>query len=192
MILRPLKTNPDDDVNTAYRKSNFVEKAKQSKKKEYNLNKDLITLTQMVKRKANVNEPENSESEIENEEKTLKGSSSSSSEEEEAPQVTRGKKKNTNIFISAYEGGTKQKISLLKLLHETTPKYVILYDIQLWFVRQLEIYKALHFQKPMRIYVLMYLNSSEEQRYLTSVRSEKESFEILIKQKAVYAFKIYL
>ena len=53
------------------------------------------------------------------------------------------------------------------------------------FVRQLETYQALNFQLPTRVYFLMYTNSCEEQRYLTSIRSEKESFEILIKEKAV-------
>lgn len=94
-------------------------------------------------------------------------------------------KKNTNLFLSALEGGTKQRISLIKLLFDTKPKYVLLYDSQLWFVRQLEIFKVIFYQLQMRIYFLMYTNSSEEQRYLTSIRTEKESFEILIREKAV-------
>ena len=92
---------------------------------------------------------------------------------------------NTNIFLSAYSGGSKQRISLIKLLNETKPKYVVLYDSELRFVRQLEVYKAMNYELPMRVYFFMYANSCEEQRYLTSVRQEKEAFEILIKEKAV-------
>lgn len=105
---------------------------------------------------------------------------------EEANDNTGAKKyQNTSIFLSAFSGGVKQRISLIKLLAETKPKYVILYDCELRFVRQLEIYKAIHYELPMRVYFFMYSNSCEEQRYLTSVRQEKEAFEILIKEKAV-------
>ncbi len=92
--------------------------------------------------------------------------------------------KNTNLFISAYEGGTKQRVSLLKLLNDVKPKYIIMYDCELNFVRQIEVYKALNYNLPLRVYFMMYSNSCEEQRYLTSIRTEKESFELLIKEKA--------
>lgn len=105
---------------------------------------------------------------------------------DQADDNTGAKKyQNTNIFLSAFSGGVKQRISLIKLLAETKPKYVILYDCELRFVRQLEVYKAIHYELPMRVYFFMYSNSCEEQRYLTSVRQEKEAFEILIKEKAV-------
>ena len=61
------------------------------------------------------------------------------------------------------------------------------------FVRQIETYQSLNFQLPTRVYFLMYTNSCEEQRYLTSIRSEKGSFEILIKEKAVsLKIKVFL
>ena len=91
----------------------------------------------------------------------------------------------TNLFLNSYDGDAEQKVSLIRVLHEVNPRYVILYDSELWFVRQLEIFKSLNFKFSMRIYFLMYKNSYEEQKYLTSIRSEKESFEILIKEKAV-------
>ncbi len=92
---------------------------------------------------------------------------------------------NTNVYLSAYSGGSKQKMSLLKLLNDAKPKYIILYDSELRFVRQIEIYKAINHEQPLRVYFFMYSNSVEEQRYLTSIRREKEAFEILIKEKAV-------
>ena len=91
----------------------------------------------------------------------------------------------TNLYISAYEGGPKQRLILLNLLYDVKPTYIILYDSQMWFIRSLEIYKTTFFNMDMRYYILMYTNSCEEQKYLTSIRSEKESFEILIREKAV-------
>lgn len=199
MILRPLNSgNPDDDMNSAQRALNFDRPSKKTFQKD----KDTVTLTQMVKRKANTDhisdDEEKDSSSSESEEEGNKDSESSSSsdggedtaapiEQSESTSATSSNKKrmNTNLFISAFEGGTKQKMSLIKLLYESKPRYIVLYDIQLWFVRQLEVFKTLNFQTPMRVYVLMYKNSSEEQRYLTSIRTEKESFEILIRQKAV-------
>ncbi len=80
---------------------------------------------------------------------------------------TGEKFKNTNIFLSAYEGGTRQRVSLHKLLNDVKPKYIILYDCELNFVRQIEVFKAINYTLPLRVYFLMYSNSCEEQRYLT-------------------------
>ena len=87
--------------------------------------------------------------------------------------------------MSALEGGSKQKFAILNLLYNIRPKYIILYDNELKFVRELEIYKITNPLLDLRIYFLIYTNSCEEQRYLTSIRCEKEAFELLIKQKAV-------
>ena len=38
---------------------------------------------------------------------------------------------------------------------------------------------------PLRVYFLMYMGSTEEQRYLTALRKEKVAFEYLIREKAV-------
>ena len=48
-----------------------------------------------------------------------------------------------------------------------------------------QIFKASHPDHPLRVYFLMYKGSVEEQRYLTTLRAEKEAFEYLIRQKAV-------
>ena len=89
------------------------------------------------------------------------------SEEPESKSKTGKKFKNTNIFLSAYEGGTKQRVSLYKLLNDAKPKYIILYDCELNFVRQIEVFRAINYTLPLRVYFLMYSNSCEEQRYLT-------------------------
>ncbi|KXJ09967.1 DNA repair endonuclease XPF [Exaiptasia diaphana] len=52
------------------------------------------------------------------------------------------------------------------------------------FVRQLEVYKASRPGVPLRVYFMIYAGSVEEQKYLTTLRKEKEAFEMLIKEKA--------
>uniref|UniRef100_H3D5V9 DNA repair endonuclease XPF n=1 Tax=Tetraodon nigroviridis TaxID=99883 RepID=H3D5V9_TETNG len=74
--------------------------------------------------------------------------------------------------------------SLTRVLHEVEPSFVVLYDAELSFVRQLEIYKACRPGKPLRVYFLIYGGSTEEQKYLTSLSKEKKAFEHLIREKA--------
>jgi DNA excision repair protein ERCC-4 len=49
------------------------------------------------------------------------------------------------------------------------------------------VYEASHLKRQLRVYFLLYTGSVEEQRYLTTLRREKEAFEYLIKEKAVSA-----
>ncbi|KAJ8284003.1 hypothetical protein COCON_G00028530 [Conger conger] len=80
--------------------------------------------------------------------------------------------------------GCTDPYSLTRVLHEVEPSYVVLYDAELSFVRQLEIFKASRPGKQLRVYFLIYGGSTEEQRYLTALRKEKEAFEHLIREKA--------
>nr|XP_019606236.1 PREDICTED: DNA repair endonuclease XPF [Rhinolophus sinicus] len=80
--------------------------------------------------------------------------------------------------------GCSDPYALTRVLHELEPRYVVLYDAELTFVRQLEIYRASRTGKPLRVYFLIYGGSTEEQRYLTALRKEKEAFEKLIREKA--------
>ncbi|XP_052615512.1 DNA repair endonuclease XPF isoform X2 [Peromyscus californicus insignis] len=77
--------------------------------------------------------------------------------------------------------GCSDPYALTRVLHEVEPRYVVLYDAELTFVRQLEIYRASRPGKPLRVYFLIYGGSTEEQRYLTALRKEKEAFEKLIR-----------
>uniref|UniRef100_A0A8C9XJ93 DNA repair endonuclease XPF n=1 Tax=Sander lucioperca TaxID=283035 RepID=A0A8C9XJ93_SANLU len=74
--------------------------------------------------------------------------------------------------------------SLTRVLHEVEPGFVVLYDAELSFVRQLEIYKASRPGKALRVYFLIYGGSTEEQKYLTALSKEKKAFEHLIREKA--------
>jgi len=71
------------------------------------------------------------------------------------------------------------------VLERMSPRYIIMYDCDMAFVRQVEVYQA---QRPglhTRVYFLLYRGSVEEQAYLTTLRREKKAFESLIKEKAV-------
>lgn len=80
--------------------------------------------------------------------------------------------------------GCTDPYSLTRVLHEVEPSFVVLYDAELSFVRQLEIYKASRPGKPLRVYFLIYSGSTEEQKYLTTLSKEKKAFEHLIREKA--------
>lgn len=73
--------------------------------------------------------------------------------------------------------------SLTRVLHEVEPSFVVLYDAELSFVRQLEIYKANWPGKQLRVYFLIYGGSTEEQKYLTTLSKEKKAFEHLIRSE---------
>ena len=66
-----------------------------------------------------------------------------------------------------------------------TPQWIVIYDPDIAFVRRIEIYKAENTDRHLKVFFLVYDNSSEEQQYLTNLRREKESFEKLILQKSV-------
>ncbi|XP_028990797.1 DNA repair endonuclease XPF [Betta splendens] len=80
--------------------------------------------------------------------------------------------------------GCTDPYSLTRVLHEVEPAFVVLYDAELSFVRQLEVYKASRPGKPLRVYFLIYGGSTEEQKYLTTLSKEKRAFEHLIREKA--------
>ncbi|XP_048188551.1 DNA repair endonuclease XPF [Perognathus longimembris pacificus] len=80
--------------------------------------------------------------------------------------------------------GSGDPYALTRTLQELEPRYVVLYDAELAFVRQLEVFRASRPGRPMRVYFLIYGGSTEEQRYLTTLRKEKEAFEKLIREKA--------
>ncbi|CAI2734200.1 unnamed protein product [Schistosoma spindalis] len=99
----------------------------------------------------------------------------------------------SNLFVQQYG------YRLPYILDVLQPSYVILYEPKVSWVRELEVYNARlliqHLSKSdsssnirelnnslpsLKIYFVLYEDSVEEQRYLTSLRKEKEAFESLI------------
>ena len=51
--------------------------------------------------------------------------------------------------------------------------------------QRVKTYRGLHRGLNIRVYFLLYANSVEEQRYMTALRREKDSFERLIRERGV-------
>ncbi|CAJ1080668.1 DNA repair endonuclease XPF [Xyrichtys novacula] len=156
---------------------------KKSTKSTKSKQRPSLTLTQMVGQK-------------ETDEAAVMGSSG---DEDELMEVDEEEEEQLKLDLSsdAYYGLVKEPLtvihplkgltdphSLTRVLKEVEPSFVVLYDAELSFVRQLEIYKASRPGKPLRVYFLIYGGSTEEQKYLTTLSKEKKAFEHLIREKA--------
>lgn len=61
----------------------------------------------------------------------------------------------------------------MSLLDEVEPSYIILYDPDTQFVREVEVYQARRGKGPgqtLQVYFIVYEESVEEQRYLTALK----------------------
>jgi DNA excision repair protein ERCC-4 len=83
------------------------------------------------------------------------------------------------VVIHAYDGDLDEHI-----LEEIKPKYIIMYEPDASFIRRVEVYRSSHNDRNVRVYFLYYGGSVEEQRYLSTVRREKDAFTKLIKERA--------
>lgn len=88
-------------------------------------------------------------------------------------------------IIQALHGN--DPFSLQRVLQSNEPNFIILYDTDINAIRVIEMYQAVNPQLSIKVYFLIYGGSAEEQRYLTSLRKEKEAFEFLIREKSVMA-----
>lgn len=126
----------------------------------------------------------------------------SSGDEDDLMEQDEGEEEQLKLDLSsdAYYGILKEPLtvihplqgctdphSLTRVLHEVEPSFVVLYDAELSFVRQLEIYKANRPGKPLRVYFLIYGGSTEEQKYLTTLSKEKKAFEHLIRSEGAFS-----
>ncbi|AGO10642.1 AaceriAFR456Cp [[Ashbya] aceris (nom. inval.)] len=70
------------------------------------------------------------------------------------------------------------------LLYELLPSFVIMYEPNLSFIRQVEVYRATHTNKLIKIYFMYYGESVEEQAHLLNIKKEREAFTKLIRENA--------
>lgn len=87
---------------------------------------------------------------------------------------------NDLVMIHPYDGDMDEHI-----LEETRPRYIIMYEPDPAFIRRVEVYRSSHSGRNVKVYFMYYGGSVEEQRYLSAVRREKDSFTKLIKEKGV-------
>lgn len=84
------------------------------------------------------------------------------------------------VVVRSYSDDTDSRV-----LTELQPRFIILFEPNLDFVRRIEVYRAQTPGLAVRVYVLMWDSSAEEDRYLAGLRREKEAFEQLIKERGV-------
>lgn len=89
------------------------------------------------------------------------------------------------VMIHPFDGDMDEHI-----LEEVRPRYIIMYEPDPAFIRRVEVYRSSHVGRNVRVYFMYYGGSVEEQRYLSAVRREKDSFTKLIKEKGNMAVTI--
>lgn len=87
---------------------------------------------------------------------------------------------NDLVVVHPYDGDMDEHI-----LEEVRPRYIIMYEPEPAFIRRVEVYRSSHVGRNVKVYFIYYGGSVEEQRYLSAVRREKDSFSKLIKEKSV-------
>ncbi|KAI6043131.1 hypothetical protein EDC04DRAFT_2962374 [Pisolithus marmoratus] len=82
------------------------------------------------------------------------------------------------VVVRAYSDDSDDRV-----LAELQPRFIVMFEPSLEFVRRVEVYKNSHPGLAVRVYFMIYQLSSEEHKYLAALRHEKDSFERLIKER---------
>lgn len=99
------------------------------------------------------------------------------------------------VWIQTIKNEQFGLVSLQKVLTEIQPQYVIMYHYNVTAIRQIEVYEARQKRAPkdrLKVFTLLHSQTVEEQSYLTSLRREKEAFELLIDTKSVSFVWVFL
>jgi hypothetical protein len=72
-----------------------------------------------------------------------------------------------------------------RLLAELRPRFVVLFEPALEFVRRVEVYRAGAPGLNVRVYFMVWQLSAEEHKFLAAQRREKDAFERLIRERGV-------
>lgn len=100
--------------------------------------------------------------------------------ETETRYVEKGEKPNKPLPpVHFYALESEQRI-----LEVVKPLFVVVYDPDMGFVREMEVYKAENPNRPLKVYFLFYEDSTECRKFEASIRRENSAFEGLIRQKA--------
>lgn len=92
------------------------------------------------------------------------------------------------VCIQTFKSCEDSVLSLERTLREMNPGFVILYHSNVTAIRQIEVYEAQQKRHPrdrLKVFFVVHSQTVEEQSYLTSLRREKEAFDLLIKTKQV-------
>lgn len=92
------------------------------------------------------------------------------------------------VCIQTFKTGDDGALSLERTLNEIDPGYVILYHANVTAIRQIEVYEARKRRAAvnrLKVFFMVHAQTVEEQSYLTSLRREKQAFELIIDTKKV-------
>ncbi|KAK7448452.1 DNA repair protein RAD16 [Stygiomarasmius scandens] len=90
------------------------------------------------------------------------------------------------VLVRAYSDDSDDRI-----LDELKPRFIVMFEPCMEFVRRVEVYKCSNPGLAVRVYHMVYSNSCEEHKYLAGIRREKDSFERLIKERGSMLLPIY-
>ncbi|KAJ7062873.1 hypothetical protein C8F01DRAFT_985778 [Mycena amicta] len=90
------------------------------------------------------------------------------------------------VIVRAYGGDADDR-----MLAELQPRFIIMYEPNMDFVRRIEVYRSSSPGLNVRVYHMVYGNSCEEHRYLAGVRKEKDAFQRLIKERGSMLLPIF-
>ncbi|XP_049868551.1 DNA repair endonuclease XPF [Pectinophora gossypiella] len=96
------------------------------------------------------------------------------------------------IYIQTFKENGNH-LSLEKTLETLRPEYIIMYHSDISAVRQIEIFECKKkAEEPVaKVYFMIHDKTVEEQAYLTALKREKQSFELLIQTKCVMVVPSY-
>ncbi|XP_055640284.1 DNA repair endonuclease XPF [Toxorhynchites rutilus septentrionalis] len=98
------------------------------------------------------------------------------------------------LFIQTFKSENYGFGSLERTLDDIKPRYIVLYHSHVAAIRQIEIYEARQQRQQIarvRVFVITHSKTVEEQSYLTSLRREKQAFELLIETKRTMVIPEY-
>ncbi|CEG44750.1 dna repair endonuclease xpf [Plasmopara halstedii] len=87
------------------------------------------------------------------------------------------------VVLCTYDQAANHGYGASAFLEDMMPSYIILYDPDMAFIREVEVFHASH-TDPLEVYFVMYDESTEQQSYLSEIQREKRAFDKLIHQKA--------
>lgn len=98
------------------------------------------------------------------------------------------------VVICTYDQARTHGYGSASLLQDLMPTCVVLYDPDMTFIRELEVFQATTHSgsssaaassaPTLEIYFMLYDESAEQQSYLSEIQREKRAFDTLIRQKA--------
>ena len=111
--------------------------------------------------------------------KTTKKGNDEDNEEDEEDEVALASQKNRKegIYFIPIDARDPSQLAIY------APSYVIVYDPDAAFIRELEVFAASRPQRKLTVYFLMHDNSTEEEKYLAAIKRETAAFERLFMMK---------